>query len=92
MTFTLDDPDRLAPTSQLANTHRFNRQTMVSEETIAARGWMRNAAGEFLHFSGTCVATDKAYRWTGDAKQARAMRAASDFAKPFNVLVPIPAK
>ena len=83
MPFILDDENRLAPISK----SRFNPAT-AQAVAPAAQGWLKNADGGYLHFSGEACTLEKAYRWKGTAEQAKKLRAKHPFARPFRTLVP----
>lgn len=59
-----------------------------ARDVTLAQHWLKNAAGAYLHFSGDGCALEKAYRWQGTAEQAKKLRAAHPFARPFKALVP----
>lgn len=68
-----------------------NRQTLgiPSRETTLAEHNLRDAEGNWLHFSGEGIATERAWRWRGSPAQAKALREAHPFARAFRNLVPV---
>lgn len=86
MPFILDDENLLSPTHRTAGKGRFN---VIHIPTAETRGWLKNADGAYLHFSGEACALEKAYRWQGTAEQANKLRQAHPFARKFRTLVPV---
>lgn len=68
---------------------RFNPAAAQAVNGAALKCWLRNSAGEWLHFSGESVTTNKIYRWSGTPEQANALRRRFDFAKDFRTLTPV---
>lgn len=86
MPFILDDTDRLTPIAK--RPRNINTVNIPSAAAQAERGWLKNADGYYLHFSGDGIATEKAWRWVGTTAQAKALRRAHPFARVFRTLVP----
>jgi len=63
------------------------------EPTLTVRVFLREKDGleRWLHWSGTTLTSDRAYRWQGTPSQAKAMKKASKVARPLiAVRVPQP--
>lgn len=53
------------------------------------RFYLRNDAGEYLHFSATCMTATKAYAWIGDENHLRNVRRKFEIARDLaEVVVP----
>lgn len=61
----------------------------VTAELVMLRE--KHGLGRYLHISGTTLTSDRAYRWQGTPSQAKAMKKASEVARPLIVVrVPQP--